>query len=363
MEIQLETANLPYQAVLFLSFGGPDKPEDVIPFLENVLRGRNVPRERMLEVAEHYYHFGGKSPINEQNLALIAALRKDLDQNGLAGLPIYFGNRNWHPLLTDTMARMAADGVKRALCYITSSFSCYSGCRQYRENIAAAREAVGPGAPEVDKIRVWYNHPLFVEAMADRVREAMAELPEAERERSLLLFTAHSIPNAMADTSDYVKQLSESCRLVAEAVGGHPYELVYQSRSGPPNQPWLEPDIGDFIRGRAAAGHKEALVVTPIGFVSDHMEVMFDLDEEARQICDELGIAMVRSLTAGTHPSFVKMIRLLIEERLRPEPVRLAIGQFGPNHDVCPVNCCPPMRPMGAGRPAGVPTAAPAHAG
>ncbi|MDZ7639758.1 MAG: ferrochelatase [Bryobacterales bacterium] len=344
-------SDLPYQAILFLSFGGPDQPEDVMPFLENVLRGRNVPKERMGEVAEHYYHFGGKSPINEQNLALIDALRKDLDTHGLAQLPIYFGNRNWHPLLTDTMAQMAADGVKRALCFITSSFSCYSGCRQYRENIAAARLAVGESAPQVDKIRVWYNHPLFVEAIAHRVKEALVELPVAQQDAAVIVFTAHSIPNAMADTSDYVKQLEESCRLVAEAVGGHEFVLVYQSRSGPPHQPWLEPDIGDFIRQRAAAGKTEALVVAPIGFVSDHMEVMFDLDEEARQICDEVGIPMARSRTAGTHPSFVRMIRLLIEERLQEDPVRLAIGDFGPNHDVCPENCCPAMRPAASGRP------------
>ncbi len=342
--------SLPYQAILFLSFGGPDKPDDVIPFLENVLRGRHVPKERMHEVAEHYFQFGGKSPINEQNLALIGAIRRELDENGLSGLPIYFGNRNWHPLLSDTMSQMAADGVKRALCLVTSSFSSYSGCRQYRENILAARAAVGPTAPEIDKIRVWYNHPLFIEAMADRVREALAKLAERERESAVITFTAHSIPMTMAITSEYVKQLKESCRLVAAAVGGHAHELVYQSRSGPPQQPWLEPDIGDFIRERAASGRKEALVVTPIGFVSDHMEVIYDLDEEARQICDELGLRMVRALSASTHPSFVRMIRLLIEERLQANPERLAIGEYGPNHDVCREECCPAM-PPGLARP------------
>lgn len=351
MQEQLQVIEgLPYQAILFLSFGGPDKPDDVIPFLENVLRGRHVPRERMHEVAEHYFQFGGKSPINEQNLALIGAIRRELDANGLRELPIYFGNRNWHPMLSDTMARMAADGVKRALCFVTSSFSSYSGCRQYRENILAARAAVGPAAPEIDKIRVWYNHPLFVEAMADRVREALAELTAEERETALIAFTAHSIPMAMAESSEYVKQLKESCRLVADAVGGHEYELVYQSRSGPPQQPWLEPDIGDFIRERAARGQKEALVVVPIGFVSDHMEVMFDLDEEASQICAELGIRMARSLSASTHPSFVKMIRLLIEERLRGSAERLAIGRYGPNHDVCREECCPAMPPFAIGK-------------
>lgn len=284
-----DSAPLPYQALLVLSFGGPNQPEDVIPFLENVLRGRNVPKERMLEVAEHYYHFGGKSPINEQNLALIGALRAELDAHGLANFPIYFGNRNWHPLLEDTMRAMAADGISRALCLTTSSFSSYSGCRQYRENIAATREAIGASAPHIDKIRVWYNHPLFIEAVADRVREATFRLEPEHQTSARLVFTAHSIPSSMAASCDYEKQLKETCRLVAEAVGGHPYVLVYQSRSGPPNQPWLEPDIGDYIRAQHAAGDHHAIVIVPVGFVSDHMEVMFDLDEEAARFAMNWG--------------------------------------------------------------------------
>lgn len=348
-------ANDQYQALLVLSFGGPNQPEDVVPFLENVLRGRNVPRERMLEVAEHYYHFGGKSPINEQNLALIAALREEFDHHGLGHLPIYFGNRNWHPMLEDTMRQMVADGITRALCLTTSSFSSYSGCRQYRENIADAREAIGDLAPRFDKIRVWYNHPHFVEAVADRIREAIAALEPEQQQSARLVFTAHSIPSSMAETCNYEKQLRESCRLVAESIGDHPYVLVYQSRSGPPNQPWLEPDIGDYIRERQAAGDDSPIVIVPIGFVSDHMEVMFDLDEEARQICDELGVAMVRAASVGTHPRFVEMIRLLVEERLAANPLRLAVGQYPPNHDTCPENCCPPMRrPAHAGPPAPV---------
>jgi protoporphyrin/coproporphyrin ferrochelatase len=342
-----------YQALLVLSFGGPNQPDDVIPFLENVLRGRNVPRERMLEVAEHYYHFGGKSPINEQNLALIDALRADLDANGLTDFPIYFGNRNWHPLLEDTMRQMARDGIHKALCLTTSSFSSYSGCRQYRENIAGAAGNIGPEAPRLDKIRVWYNHPHFIEASADRVREALTHLSDSKSKDALLVFTAHSIPSAMAETCNYEKQLSESCRLVAESLGGRDYVLVYQSRSGPPQQPWLEPDIGDFIRERAAAGDRRPLAIVPIGFVSDHMEVMFDLDEEARQICDEEKVPMVRAASVGTHPRFVEMLRLLVEERLSENPLRLAIGDFPPNHDVCPENCCPPMRRPLAGPPSG----------
>ncbi len=348
-----QPASQPYQALLVLSFGGPNQPEDVLPFLENVLRGRNVPRERMLEVAEHYYHFGGKSPINEQNLALIAALRDEMDAHGMADFPIYFGNRNWHPMLEDTMRQMAADGIKRALCLTTSSFSSYSGCRQYRENIADAQKSMGESAPELHKIRVWYNHPLFIEAVADRVREALVQLDSDVRQSARLVFTAHSIPSSMAETCNYEKQLQESCRLVAEAVGGHEHVLVYQSRSGPPNQPWLEPDIGDYIREQHAAGDLSPIAIVPIGFVSDHMEVMFDLDEEARQICDELGVPMVRAASVGTHPRFVEMIRLLVQERLVENPLRLAIGQYPPNHDTCPENCCPPMRrPAHAGPPA-----------
>ncbi len=334
----------PYQALLVLSFGGPNQPDDVMPFLENVLRGRNVPKERMVEVAEHYYHFGGKSPINEQNLALIAALRADMDGNGMSDFPIYFGNRNWHPFLEDTLRQMAADGVRRALCLTTSSFSSYSGCRQYRENIADAREAIGTEAPQLDKIRVWYNHPHFVQAVSDKVSEAMERLEPEQRDRARLVFTAHSIPSSMAETCNYEKQLHESCRLVAETFAGHPYVLVYQSRSGPPNQPWLEPDIGDYIRQLHAEGDDRPLVIVPIGFVSDHMEVIFDLDEEARQICDEHEIAMARAASVGTHPRFVEMLRLLVEERLEENPLRLAIGQYPPNHDTCPENCCPPMR-------------------
>ncbi|MFM9023825.1 MAG: ferrochelatase, partial [Planctomycetaceae bacterium] len=256
-----------YDAVLLVSFGGPDGPDDVMPFLENVLRGRNVPRERMVEVAEHYHHFGGKSPINEQNLALLAALRDELDRHG-PRLPVYWGNRNWHPLLTDTLREMADAGVKRAIAFVTSAFSCYSGCRQYRENIAAAREAVGPRAPEVDKIRVFFNHPGFVEPMAANVRAALERFPADVRAGVPVLFTAHSIPMSMADTSRYVPQLEESSRLVAERAGAHDWRLVWQSRSGPPTQPWLEPDVCDVIRQQHADGVR-GIVIAPIGFISD----------------------------------------------------------------------------------------------
>lgn len=341
-----------YDAVLLVSFGGPDGPDDVIPFLENVLRGRNVPRERMLEVAEHYQHFGGKSPINEQNLALLAALRDELARRG-PNLPVYWGNRNWHPLLTDTLREMADAGVKRAIAFVTSAFSSYSGCRQYRENIAAAREAVGERAPQVDKIRVFFNHPGFVGPMAANVAHALERFPAAERAGVPVLFTAHSIPTSMADGCRYVPQLQESCRLVAAEAGATNWKLVYQSRSGPPSQPWLEPDVCDAIRELHAGGCRH-LVIAPIGFISDHMEVLYDLDTEAADLCRELGVEMVRAATVGTAPEFVAMVRDLIAERAWNLPNRAAIGCLPANHDVCPLDCCPaPQRPpMPASRPA-----------
>jgi protoporphyrin/coproporphyrin ferrochelatase len=305
-----------FDALLVLSFGGPEKPDDVIPFLENVLRGRNVPRERMLAVAEHYDHFGGKSPINDQARALIAGLEGELAIHG-PELPIYWGNRNWHPFLTDTLRQMKADGVHRALAFVTSIFSSYSGCRQYLEDVERARSQVD-GAPEIQKLRAFYNHPLFIEAQADRVREALGD------SSAKLIFTAHSIPMSMAETSDYQKQLEESCRLVAERLGCPDWQLVYQSRSGPPSQPWLEPDIADVLRGLDRGAD---VVVVPIGFVSDHMEVIYDLDIEAQAVARECGVNMLRAATVGVHPKFLRMIRELICD---PR-----------SHDACPADCCP----------------------
>ena len=335
-------------AILLVSFGGPDRADEVMPFLENVLRGRPIPRERMLEVAKHYYHFGGKSPINDQNRALLAALRKVLAEEGPA-LPVYWGNRNWHPLLADTMREMAADGMRRAFAFVTSAYSSYSGCRQYLEDLARAREAAGPGAPEVLKLRVFYNHPGFVEPMADRVREAFERIPAERREAAVLVFTAHSIPVSMAETSRYVHQVEEACRLVAARVPRSTFRLVYQSRSGPPAQPWLAPDILDYLRELAAAGAPRDLVVAPIGFISDHMEVVYDLDTEARQLCGRLGLNMVRAETVGADPRFAAMIRELALERMGVMTERRALGQYGPNHDVCPDDCCP--GPRAAPRP------------
>jgi protoporphyrin/coproporphyrin ferrochelatase len=336
-----------YDAILIVSFGGPEKTEDVVPFVENVTRGRNVPRQRLLEVAEHYYAFGGKSPINEQCRALVAALRTELDQHGL-DLPIYWGNRNWHPMLADTLREMRDDGVKHALAFVTSAYSSYSGCRQYHENIAVAQAEIGTGAPKVDKLRVFYNHPGFIEASADRVREALGKFCKNEAKTVRLVISAHSVPCSMAETSDYELQLRETSRLVAEAVGCTNWDLVFQSRSGPSGQAWLEPDILDHLRALQGQSVRNVLVA-PLGFVSDHIEVLYDLDTEALHLATELGMKMVRSATVGTHPAFIKMIRSLIAERLFPNEPRLAVGVLGPRHDVCAQDCCP--APQRADRP------------
>jgi ferrochelatase len=336
-----------YDAILLVSFGGPEKKADVLPFLENVLRGRNVPRERMLLVAEHYYHFGGRSPINDQNRALIVALREELSAHGI-NLPVYWGNRNWHPFLHEAMAEMKADGIRRALAFVTASYSSYSSCRQYRENITGAQLAVGEGAPQVEKIRAYFNHPSFIDAMVDRTRQAFEQLAPELRADAQVAYTAHSIPMVMAEGCKYVEQLTESSRLISERLGRSGDPLVFQSRSGPPTQPWLEPDILDHLRTIHALGAK-AVVIVPIGFVSDHMEVVYDLDTQARELCEELGLTMARAGTAGTHPWFVRMIRELIEERLYGSHHRPALGVLGPGHDVCPLDCCPaPQRPATA---------------
>lgn len=329
---------LPYDAVLVVSFGGPESPDEVMPFLENVVRGRNVPRERLLEVAAHYHHFGGRSPINDQNRALVAALQQALAGRGL-GLPVYLGNRNWHPLLADVVRQMQADGIRRALAFVTSAYSSWSGCRQYLENIEQARAQVGPAAPQIDKLRVFFNHPRFIAAAGDRLKQVLSSLPPNRRAAAPLVFTAHSIPLSMAAGCAYEQQLRETCRLVAENVGRGEFILAWQSRSGPPSQPWLEPDILDVL-GQIAAGGATDVVVVPIGFLSDHIEVMYDLDHEAAQRATALGLALHRAATVGTHPVFVEMICDLIEERLgRASPQ--AMGNMGPGHDTCPADCCP----------------------
>jgi len=337
-----------YQALVIISFGGPEGPDDVLPFLENVLRGRQVPRERMLAVAEHYQHFGGISPINAQNRALLAALENEFHLAGL-NLRLYWGNRNWHPLLGDTLRQMRDDGIRRALALVTSAYSSYSSCRQYLENIALAQSEAGPGAPEVDKLRVFFNHPGFVESVVERFREAVDPLPAAQRNSAYVVFTAHSIPLAMAAFCAYEAQLAEASRLVAEALAipADKWGLVYQSRSGPPAQPWLEPDIRDHLRRLRTQGVSDVIIV-PIGFISDHMEIVYDLDVEARHCAEELGLRMVRVKTVGTHPRFVRMVRELVVERMSGAAERPALGMMGPGHDQCPEDCCRSARERAA---------------
>jgi protoporphyrin/coproporphyrin ferrochelatase len=338
IEVQMK-----YDALLLVSFGGPESREQVMPFLRNVLRGRNVPEERMLEVAEHYYHFGGRSPINDQNRALIAALKQELAEHG-PDLPIYWGNRNWHPFLPDALRQMKSDGIQRALAFVTSAYSSYSGCRQYRENIAAAQEEVGDGAPQVDKLRVFYNHPGFIAANIDCVQAALAKLPPDLRERAHIVYTAHSIPTSVAATSNYVRQLEETRRLISSGLNHTSNVMVFQSRSGPPSQPWLGPDVMDYLREVKHNNLHPAVVIAPIGFISDHMEVLYDLDTEAHKLCHELGLPMVRATTVGTHPRFVSMVRELITERISEAPEKSAVGLFPASHDVCAADCCPAPR-------------------
>ena len=329
-----------YDAILIVGFGGPEGRDDVLPFLENVTRGRNIPRERLLEVAEHYFHFDGVSPLNGQVRDLIAALRPELDARGIT-TPIYWGNRNWHPLLTDTLPQMAAAGIQRVLAIVHAAYSSYSSCRQYQENIEQARLAVGPQAPVVDKIRAFFNDPGFIAANTDRLRDALAELPPAQRDRVHIAFTAHSIPQRMADTCEYAQQLTETGRLVAESVGipASRWQLVYQSRSGRPEDPWLGPDICDHLGDLKAQG-VESVAIAPIGFLSDHIEVLYDLDDEARHKADEIGLTLVRAKTVGTHPSFVQGLASLVEARMTGATVPVC-GLMSARPDACAANCCP----------------------
>jgi ferrochelatase len=354
-----------YDAFLLVSFGGPEGPDDVMPFLENVTRGRGIPPERLASVAEHYYAFGGVSPINQQCRDVLAAVRADFAASGLP-LPAYWGNRNWAPYLPDAVRAMANDGVRRAVAFVTSAYSSYSSCRQYLEDIVRARAAVGPDAPQIDKIRRFFNHPGFIEPFADNARAALATLPAEVRGDAHLVFTAHSVPVAMADSSGpekgeewgegrrvggrgrYVAELTEAARLIAGRIcgGRHPWSLAYQSRSGPPSQPWLEPDVREYL-GELAKSGTRAVVVIPVGFVSDHMEVRHDLDVEAAQAAGSLGLAFARAATPGTSPRFVSMITELVRERLAlPGAVAppAALGDMGVPTQACPPDCCGRVR-------------------
>ncbi|MFD4114073.1 ferrochelatase [Streptomyces niveus] len=366
MPEQLTTS--PYDALLLLSFGGPEGPDDVVPFLANVTRGRGIPEERLKEVGQHYFLFGGVSPINEQNRVLLRALRADFAENGLE-LPVYWGNRNWAPYLTDTLREMTKDGRRRVAVLATSAYASYSGCRQYRENLAEALATLvdeGLQPPRVDKLRHYFNHPGFVRPMAESVLASLADLPEDVRAGAHLAFTTHSVPLAAADTSGpvedhgeggaYVAQHLDVARLIADTVREetgveHPWRLVYQSRSGAPHIPWLEPDICDHLRTVHDAG-APAVVMVPIGFVSDHMEVLYDLDTEATAKAAELGLPVRRSATVGADERFVAAVRDLLLERAATERgravERCALGALGPSHDLCPVGCCPARTPRPA---------------
>jgi ferrochelatase len=335
-------------ALLLLSFGGPEGPDDVMPFLENVTRGRGVPRERLTDVARHYLHFGGVSPINGLNRDIIAAVRAELDRAGF-DLPVYFGNRNWHPMVEDTVRAMVRDGVRTALVFPTSAYGGYSACRQYDEDIARARDAVGDDAPDLVKLRQFFDHPLFIDAVADAVRRAW--LPDAR-----LVFTAHSVPSAAdaaagppdAGGHRYSRQVAEAARLVASRVGVAEYDVVWQSRSGPPAVPWLEPDIVDHVTDLHAAG-VPAVVVSPIGFVSDHLEVVWDLDTEARAKAEELGMGFARAATPGTDPRFAELVVELVREHLADAPAR-KLSDFTAagctrNGEPCATGCCELRRP------------------
>lgn len=357
-----------YDALLVVSFGGPEGMDDVIPFLENVLRGRNVPPERMQAVVHHYEQFGGVSPINEHNRMLIAALEKELAEHG-PYLPIYWGNRNWHPMLADTVEQMAKDGIKKALAFVTAAYGSYSSCRQYRENIVAAQERATLAmkthgvaeesqprdlvvnniegtatVPSIEKIRLYFNHPGLIEANADRLKSALEQVSAARRDKCKVAFTAHSIPVSMAENCQYALQLKEAARLIAEECKVNDWEVVYQSRSGPATQPWLEPDVVDFLNSIAGGGYQD-LVVLPIGFISEHMEVIYDLDTEAAKAAQDVGLNFVRASTVGCHPRFIKMIRELIDEKVNGSQPKF-LGEFGLVSEQCSTNCCAPaVRP------------------
>lgn len=338
----------PFDGVLLVSFGGPEGPDDVIPFLENVTRGRDIPRARLEEVGQHYRLFGGVSPINDQCRELVAALRQELGRHG-PELPVYWGNRHWHPMLADTLRRMAEDGIRRAVAVCTSAYSSYSGCRQYLEDIERARTAVGEGAPIIEKLPPFFNHPAFIETMVAHTREALARLGRASSPMRLV-FTAHSIPTAMAATCDYEAELREASALVAQRLGpaGMPHDLVFQSRSGPPAQPWLEPDVCDHLRALRQAGIA-GVVLVPIGFVADHMEVRYDLDIQARAVADAIGLRLERAPAAGAAPAFVAGLRELIADHIGGRTPR-ALGSRGPRPFPCRPDCCAyrPQRPPGS---------------
>ena len=349
----------PFDAILFSSFGGPDGQDDVIPFLRNVTRGRGIPDERLEEVAGHYRALGGRSPITAQNEALIAALEQELARRGI-DLPVYFGNRNWAPYNADAVRALHRDGHRHALGLVTSAYSSYSSCRQYREDFGMVLEETGlAGEVSIDKVRVYFNHPGFLEPVVDGVAGALRSLSVEghDVDRIAVLFSTHSVPNSMAEASGpeetrvagsggwYVEQHLAACRWVMEQLHDDipelpEWQLVYQSRSGAPHIPWLEPDVNDVIEQIAADGSADAVIVVPIGFVTDHVEVVWDLDTEAKETADEKGLAFRRVATSGEDPRFVEALADLVQERLDVQFPRRAVTDFGGTPDVCGANCC-----------------------
>ncbi|HUW03157.1 MAG TPA: ferrochelatase [Acidimicrobiales bacterium] len=327
-------------AVLLLGFGGPEGPDEVVPFLENVTRGRDVPPERLAVVAEQYALFGGVSPINGQNRALRDALDAELRRRD-RGVPVYWGNRNWAPYVADTMAEIAAEGHTSIVALATSAYSSYSSCRQYQDDLRGAVDRVGDAAPEWVKVRPFWNHPGFILAMVERVHSALEAVSPAQLDKTRLVFTAHSIPLSMATTSDYETQLRDAAQLISERLAVDlDHDVVFQSRSGPPQVPWLEPDIVDHL-GSLSAQQVDSVVVVPIGFISDHMEVVYDLDTLAADAAAELGMSLMRAATVGTHPLFVRGLVDLIDEHLA-DGVPKALGDLGPRRSPCAADCCPP---------------------
>ena len=345
-----------FDAVLLLSFGGPEAPEQVMPFLENVTRGRGIPRERLAAVAEHYLHFGGVSPINGINRELIGQLEAELEDRGL-GLPVYFGNRNWAPYVEDTVVAMRDNGIRRAAVFTTSAWGGYSSCTQYNEDIARGRAAAGDGAPELVKLRQYFDHPLFVEMFAEAIRDAAQSLPAELRDDARLVFTAHSIPSAARSRCGadlYARQVGYASRIVAGEAGYADYDQVWQSRSGPPQVPWLEPDVAEHLSALANAGTR-ALIVCPIGFVADHIEVVWDLDSELRQQADDCGIALVRAATPNADRRFARLAVDLVDElKQNRAPLRFegSVGVNAPplygfsvNGALCTPDCVASARP------------------
>jgi protoporphyrin/coproporphyrin ferrochelatase len=352
-DLHVPTSPPPFDAILLLSFGGPDGPEDVMPFLENVTRGRGIPRERLERVAGQYMLFGGRSPINDECRHLLAALEDELAARG-PDLPVYWGNRNWHPMLAETLGQMADEGIRRAVAVATSAYSSYSACRQYLEDIEAARKAVGENAPIVEKLAPYWNHEGFLGTMIEHTRlafdalEAIEGVDGRDDKGPRFVFTAHSLPLAMAENCDYVAELREASAIVAAAVAPEvPWDLVWQSRSGPPAQPWLEPDVCAHLRKLHDEG-SDRVVMVPIGFVADHMEVKYDLDTAARAVAEELDMIVARAACVGAAPRFVAGLRDLLAGHIEGTPVA-TLGTRGPRPSPCLPDCCNDSR---ARRPA-----------